>query len=219
MRNILFGTILLLLMAVIASAHDTATGHMDVGLQPVVTHFWDGTNFFDARDISAADGAASADGIQACGMVGYDGSNYQSVLTDSSGNVLVKIVAGSSSIGVTSAEITKMGTAGTVNTDNTSQSSDFDLVTAATNLRLLGLTIRESAGTAAAATVIIRHGNISGGNCSGNVIGFFELNGDQSIQIPDYAGGRGLSVASGICADVITGTVDANAFTVIEANP
>lgn len=220
-KHIFLSTVLcfifFLLVIYQARANDTPTGHT-LPIKGTAPHVYDGTNYKDIRSVGTADGGDGT-GVLACGMTGYDGANYQTVLTDSSGNVLVKIVGGSAAIGTVNSKITNAPGAATVNSGSTSQSTDFDLVTAASNLRLIGISIRESAGTAAAATVIIRVGNVSGGNCTGNPIGFFELNGDQSIQIPDYGGGRGLSVAAGVCADVVSGTVDANAFSIVEANP
>jgi len=49
------------------------------------------------------------------------------------------------------------------------------------------------------------------------VIAFIELQPNESVG--EYIDGRGLAVASGVCADVIAGTVDVGISTVVEATP
>ena len=107
--------------------------------------------------------------------------------------------------------------AATVDTPSTGITVDTDLEAAATNLRLLGWTARESAATAAVATVVLRHAVNAAGVCSGNAFAYIELGPDQSVQM-SYAS-RGLAAASGVCADVLSGAVDINIFTVIESAP
>lgn len=100
----------------------------------------------------------------------------------------------------------------TIDTANTALTADTTLEAATNNLKLYGWTVRESAGTAAVATVILRHGVLSGSDCTaGAVIDFVELeaNGDDR---QTYAP-LGLAVASGVCADVVAGTVDVNIYT------
>lgn len=100
----------------------------------------------------------------------------------------------------------------TIDTANTALTADTTLEAATSNLKLYGWTVRESAGTAAVATVILRHGVVSGGNCdAGAVIDFIELaaNGDDR---QTYAP-LGLAVASGVCVDVVSGEIDANIYT------
>lgn len=99
----------------------------------------------------------------------------------------------------------------TIDADNGGITADTTLEAATNNMRLLGWTARESAGTAAVATVILRHGVVSGGSCTGNVIAYIELAANGSDH-ENYAP-LGLSAASGVCADVLSGTVDVNIFT------
>ena len=100
----------------------------------------------------------------------------------------------------------------TIDTANTALTADTTLEAATNNLKIYGWTARESAGTAAVATGILRHGVVSGGNCdAGTIIDFVELeaNGDDR---QTYAP-LGLAVASGLCLDVLSGTIDFNIFT------
>lgn len=105
----------------------------------------------------------------------------------------------------------------TVDAPNDDKTADVTLEAATTNLRLLGWTVREDAGTPAAATVLLRHGVESAGNCTGNIIAYVELAASQSSG--EWYGDRGLAVASGVCADVQLGTIDINIYTVTEAAP
>ena len=85
-------------------------------------------------------------------------------------------------------------------------------------MRLVSWTARESAAGAAAATVVLRHGVLAAGVCSaGGVIAYVELAPNESVGHSFDA--RGLAVASGVCADVIAGTVDVGIATVVEAAP
>jgi hypothetical protein len=102
----------------------------------------------------------------------------------------------------------------TVQTEVSGITADTTLKAASANLRLFGITARESAATAAAATLIVRHGVVSAGNCTGNVIAFIELGANQSFNM--WYSDRGLSVPNGVCADVLAGTVDVNILTVEE---
>lgn len=100
----------------------------------------------------------------------------------------------------------------TIDTANTALTADTTLEAATNNLKLYGWTVRESAGTAAVATVILRHGALSGSDCTaGAVIAFIELAANGSAQ-QTYAP-LGLAVASGVCVDIISGTIDANIYT------
>lgn len=198
-------------------ADDTPIGHIP-SLHGNVPHVTDGTNYFDIRDATTADGT-TGNGVQASGIMGFDGTNFQTIAVDTSGNLSLSNTsatpAGTNNIGDVDIEI--VGTAVTVNTESTSQAADFDLNAATTNLRLMGLTIRESTATAAVATVVIRHGITSGGNCTGDAFAIVELNSNQSIQIQFQP--RGLLAASGVCVDRIAGTVDAGSHTTVEAAP
>lgn len=100
----------------------------------------------------------------------------------------------------------------TIDTANTALTADTTLEAATSNLKLYGWTARESAGTAAVATAILRHGVVSGSDCTATgVIAFIELAANGSAQ-QEYAP-LGLAVASGLCLDVLSGTVDFNVYT------
>lgn len=131
---------------------------------------------------------------------------------DASGNMVVSFASGSD------VDVAKIGTAATVDTALTGQTADFDVEAAASNLRLVSWTARESAGTAAAATVVLRHGVMAAAVCSaGGVVAYIELAPNESVGHSFDA--RGLAVASGVCADVLAGTVDLSISTVVEAAP
>lgn len=100
------------------------------------------------------------------------------------------------------------GSAATTDTESTGVAADATLEPATANMRLLGWTIRESAGTAAVATAILRHGVEAAGNCTGNAFAFIELDANQSANM--WYGDRGKAAASGVCVDVVAGTVDVN---------
>ena len=101
----------------------------------------------------------------------------------------------------------------TVDAENAEISADTTSQAAATNLRLQGWTIRESAGTPAVATVVLRHD--ADGACDGTgVFAYIELAANGSDQ--QSYGDKGLAAASGVCADVLAGTVDVNIFTTTE---
>lgn len=108
--------------------------------------------------------------------------------------------------------------AATVDSGNNALTTDTTLEPATANLRLLGWTARESAVTAAVATFILRHGVEAAGSCTGNEIAYVELDANQAIGGMSY-GPRGLAVASGVCADVLAGTIDVNIFRVAEPAP
>jgi hypothetical protein len=109
----------------------------------------------------------------------------------------------------TDVDPTRAAPAATVDTSFTAQAADFTIEAATANLRLMGYTIRESAGSAAVATVVLRHD--ADGTCDGTaVVDFIELAANESLRVNH--GPRGLAIASGLCADVIAGTVDFGAF-------
>ena len=137
------------------------------------------------------------------------GSPRVSLATD------VPLPVGANNVG--NVDIERMASSATVDTESTGITSDTTLEAATANLRLIGWTTRESAAGAAVATVLVRHGVVAAGNCTGNVIAYIELGPDQAANM-SYSS-RGLAVASGVCADVLAGTVDVNIFTVTEAAP
>jgi len=94
--------------------------------------------------------------------------------------------------------------------EQTAQSADFLVEGAQSGLRLMGFTVRESASTAAVATVILRHGGDATCTESG-VFAYIELDANQSVNM-SY-GEDGLRAGAGICADVVAGTVDVNVHT------
>lgn len=108
-------------------------------------------------------------------------------------------------------------TAATTNAGNNAMTADTTLVAAVASTRLYGFSVRESAATAAVATVILRHGVEAAGSCTGNEIAYVELGPDQSRS--DWYGDRGVAVASGVCADVLAGTIDISTRTNVEAAP
>lgn len=109
-------------------------------------------------------------------------------------------------------------TAATIDTENAGQTADFDIEPATTNLRLLGWSVREDAASAAVATVVLRHGVLAAGNCTATaVIGYIELGPNQSSTM-SY-GDRGLAVPSGVCADVLAGSVSVVVHLVTESAP
>ena len=109
-------------------------------------------------------------------------------------------------------------TAGTADTEFTTQTADFDVEAATTNLRLLGFNIAEDAATAAVATVVVRHGVLAAGNCTATgTYGRYELGPNQSIYVS--FGDRGRVASSGVCVDVLAGSVYFVAGFVTEAAP
>lgn len=144
-----------------------------------------------ARNVGGA-GNDNANGnhLGAIGLYGFDGAAYD-------------IIRGESANGL-DVDPTRAAPAATVDTEFAAQAADFTIEAATTSLRLMGYSIRESAVVGAAATVVLRHD--ADGTCNGNAVAYVELAADQSIQM-DY-NPRGLAVASGLCADVLAGTVD-----------
>ena len=122
--------------------------------------------------------------------------------------------AGTNNIGDVDVEI--IGRAATVDAESTAVVADTTLEAATASLRLMGWTIRESAGTAAVATVVLRHDTVAT-TCDGPPFAYIELDANQSATM-EYAD-RGKAAASGICLDWIAGTVDVNVSYVVEAAP
>jgi hypothetical protein len=114
----------------------------------------------------------------------------------------VTVTSGSLNVNVTGSASPKPAT---VDTSFTAQAADFTVEAATANLRIKGWSIRESAASAAVATVVIRHD--ADGTCDGTaVVAFVELSANQSLQ-QDY-GPDGEAIPNGLCVDVIAGTVD-----------
>jgi zona occludens toxin (predicted ATPase) len=80
-------------------------------------------------------------------------------------------------------------------------------VAAATGLRLVGYSCRESAATAAAATFVIVNGATAAG---GTGIAVVELAANASETV--YFGDAGIDASNGLSIDHIAGTVDVNLF-------
>lgn len=78
-------------------------------------------------------------------------------------------------------------------------------VAAATGLRLIGFAARESAGTPAAATFILRHGAAD----SDPVLAPVELSADESTREWWWPG---LDATDGIFIEVVAGTIDITLF-------
>ena len=127
---------------------------------------------------------------------------------------VTSISAGTNNIG--DVDIDSLPAAGVIDTSAVGQTTDATLEAATTSLRLLGWSIREDAGTPAVATVVLRHD--ADGTCDGTgVIAFIELAANGSDQM-SY-GDRGLAIASGVCADILAGSVSVVIYTVVEAAP
>lgn len=110
----------------------------------------------------------------------------------------------------------KAPAAATIDASATGQTADFTIEAATASLRVMGWSVREDAGTAAAATVVIRHD--ADGTCdSSAVVAFIELAADSS-QTMNYSD-RGLAVPNGLCADVLAGSVSLVAHFIAEAAP
>jgi len=150
--------------------------------------------------------------LQGTAPHGLDGLTYRDLVVDSSGRLITTTASGAPA----QVTILRDATAIIANAGNNGITADTTLNSATTNLRLMGLTIRESAATAAVATVVIRHGVVSG-TCTGNEIAYIELNANESLQVQYQP--RGLAVASGVCADVLAGTIDVATHTIAEAAP
>lgn len=91
---------------------------------------------------------------------------------------------------------------------NAGQATDVDAaVAAATGLRLMGFSIRESASTAAVATCAVVHGATANG---GTVITRIELLPNESRS--EWFGPNGIAAASGLSVDITAGTVDADLY-------
>lgn len=149
------------------------------------------------------DGAAIASAVDAPVVIGGKDSsgNAQTLAIGSDGALTVTTSGGST------------GAAVTIDTSFTAQAADFTIEAATANLRLQGFSIRESAGTAAVATVVLRHD--ADGTCDSTAVAaFIELNPNESVQM--WYGDRGLAIPSGLCADVLAGTVDFVLFKIAE---
>lgn len=131
---------------------------------------------------------------------------------DASGNIPVAFASGSD------VEVTKLGTAATVNTAQTGKTADTTIIAAVASTRLLSYGCAETAAVAAAATVILRHGVVAG-TCTGNVIDEIELAPNESRNETSACGARGCAIASGACMDVTAGTVDCWTSSLVEAAP
>ena len=84
--------------------------------------------------------------------------------------------------------------------------------------RLVFAQCAETAAVAAAATVILRHGEEAAGSCSGNYVARIELAPNETGD-PLKWDARGLAVASGVCMDITAGTVDCWSASVVETAP
>lgn len=113
-------------------------------------------------------------------------------------------------------DVERAPAAATVNAENAGMVADTTMVAAVANTRLMSSTFQENAGTPANAFGILRHG-VSAPPCTGNVIQYVKLGPSQSVSMS--WGLRGLAVASGVCMDWISGTIDGSTATVVEAAP
>lgn len=131
---------------------------------------------------------------------------------DASGNMVTSFASGSD------VDVAKIGTAATVNAEQAAKTADVTLIAAVASTRLVFAQCAETAATAAAATVILRHGVEATGTCTGNYIARIELAPNETGD-PLKFDGRGLAVASGVCLDITAGTVDCWSASLVEAAP
>lgn len=103
--------------------------------------------------------------------------------------------------------------AATAQTESTGMTSDTTILAALASRRLMTLQCWEDAGAVAEAE--IRHGVESGGSCTGAIIQHVRFTANEA-QGPLYLGDRGVAVASGICADVTSGSISCALSTVTE---
>lgn len=144
---------------------------------------------------------------------GVDGDgNLRPLLTDEEGNLQCETAGGSSTV-----DVSILGQAATVQTEGAGKAADFTLLAATADARLLYWSCRESAASAAVATVVLRH-DTTAATCDGPVFAYVELAANQSAG-DSCAGSRGCVAASGICMDVLAGTVDCSVATAVEAAP
>lgn len=99
---------------------------------------------------------------------------------------------------------TKVGDAPVQADANLAAAADVNAaVAAAAGLRLMGVSAREAAGEAAAASFAVVHGATAGG---GTPVVVFELGQNASVQT--WYGPGGIAVPNGLSLDVTAGTVD-----------
>lgn len=92
-------------------------------------------------------------------------------------------------------------------------SVDQNLKSAATHQRLMGWSVSESAGSAGVASGNFRATPGGAGACTGTVLGTFSLAAStgQTVFLP-----QGVDAATGVCIDVLEGTVEVVAYTYIQ---
>lgn len=185
-----------------ATALRTTLGSDDPAVASLsVMDDWDETNRAAVNPIAGQIGIAGGTGVDAATVPRV------SLATN------VALPAGTNNIGDVDVEI--IGAAVPVGTVASAQTADFTAAAAAANLRLFSWTIRESAASAGAATVVLRH-DVTG--CDGTeVVALIELAANQSVGM-EY-GDRGRAIPNGLCVDVLAGTVDFAADTLVEAAP
>lgn len=114
--------------------------------------------------------------------------SYESALIDDQGRMVGAPAAGSSLTAVAAT------------------AADVQGLAAAANLRLMGFSITEAAGTAAAAEVSLRHGTAA---TDPEIIGV-NLAADGSVR--DFFGPDGIAVPNGVFVDVVAGTAKLTLF-------
>lgn len=129
--------------------------------------------------------------------------------TPGGGLLSVQGVSGGTAQKVSSAPCTVDVETGSVAVDTTQEA-------ATTSLRICSYTVTESAGTAAVATVVLRHDTVAT-TCDGPAIAIIELDPNQSVT--NTFGDRGLAVPNGLCWDVLAGSINGNVSFVVEAAP
>lgn len=90
-----------------------------------------------------------------------------------------------------------------------SGTADVQIVAAATSLRLVGLTAKESAGSPASASFVLRHGT----STAGTPLVHVNLGAGESVR--DWFGPGGMVASSGVYLDRLTGTTDVTVHTVV----
>lgn len=96
-------------------------------------------------------------------------------------------------------------------TEVASGTGDAQGVSGATGLRLLGFSVRESAGTPATAEIILRHGT----DATGTPIAFVNVqaNGNGDDHESQWFGPEGIDVPNGVFVDRISGETHIVLFT------
>src|SRR6266542_3498934 len=99
-----------------------------------------------------------------------------------------------------------------ISVNEASGTGDHQTVVATSGLRLIGVTAKEDAGTAAAAEFIFRNGT----DTSGTPIYYCKLGANESVR--DWFGPEGIPCAAGLFLDRVSGTTAITVFTTAVAS-